>query len=91
MLPLIKSRQPVTIEPCDTSLLEKGDIVYVRVKGRIYTHLIISVGNKEFQIGNNHGHSNGWTPEKNVFGIVTEIDGNPIQKAKSKVKKEVAK
>ena len=87
MLPLIKSREPVTIEAVNKDLLEEGDIVYVKVRGRVYTHLVWSVKGDEVQIGNNHGHSNGWTNKKHVYGIIPEIDGVPIKKAKEKVKK----
>ena len=85
MLPLIKSKQPVTIEAVDTSKLEKGDIVYVKVHGRVYTHLITALKAGEVQIGNNHGGINGWTKLDNVYGIITEIEGVPVRGAKEKV------
>ena len=87
MTPLIKSRQPVTIEKVDVSKLEKGDIVYVKVRGRIYTHKILALRVGEAQIGNNHGGVNGWTKLENVYGIITEIDGVPVGGAASKVLK----
>jgi hypothetical protein len=86
MIPLIYSKQPYKVEPVNHSLLEKGDIVYAKVNGRIYTHLITALKQDEVQIGNNHGHINGWTKLSNVYGIVTEVDGEPILKAKTKVK-----
>lgn len=87
MLPLIKSRQPVTLELVDAEQLEPGDIVYVKVKGRVYTHLVLAVREGQVQIGNNHGGVNGWTALSNVYAIVTEIDGNPIERAKKKVRR----
>ena len=86
MTPLIYSRQPVTIEPVDTSKLERGDIVYVKVAGRVYTHKVLAVQAKGVQIGNNHGHVNGWTKLENVYGIVTDIDGTPVGGVREKVK-----
>ncbi|MGL4374413.1 MAG: hypothetical protein ACRCS6_11540 [Turicibacter sp.] len=71
MVPLIKSGQkhkliPITIEECKV-----GDIVYCKVKGNLYTHLVKAVGDRGLLIGNNHGKINGWT--KIVYGKVTEI------------------
>lgn len=87
MLPIIESRQPVLIEPVDHSKLEKGDVVYVKVKGRVYTHRILALrGDGEVCIGNNRGGVNGWTKLDNVFGIVTEVEGREIGGAKAKVK-----
>ena len=86
MTPLIYSRQPVTIEPVDPTKLEKGDIVYAKVRGRVHTHLVSAVRKGEVQISNNKGHVNGWTKLHNVYGIITEIDGKPILSAKNKTK-----
>ncbi len=87
MLPLIQSREPVTLEAVDASKLERGDIVYVKVHGRVYTHKVLSVGQGEVQIGNNRGGVNGWTKLDNVYAIVTEINGRPIGGAQAKVKR----
>ena len=86
MTPIIKHQQPVDIEPVDTSLLKRGDIVLVKVKGNIYTHKITALRNGQVQIGNNHGGINGWTNLENVYGIVTAVDGREIGGAKKKVK-----
>jgi hypothetical protein len=72
MVPLIKSGQdhklsPVLIEDC-----KEGDIVYCKVKGNFYTHLVKAVNEKKgLLIGNNRGGTNGWT--KAVYGIVVEV------------------
>lgn len=87
MLPLIKSKQPCTLELCNPELLEKGDIVYVKVRGNVYTHKVIGVRKNEVQIGNNKGGVNGWTNFDNVYAIVTEIDGTEVKGAKAKVRK----
>ncbi len=72
MLPLIKSKQPVKIEPATWEDVKTGDIVYCKVKGNYYTHLVSAIDiNKGCQISNNSGYVNGWT--KNIFGKVIEI------------------
>ena len=86
MMPKIKHREPVLLQPVDTSKLEPGDMVYVKVHGRVYTHLVWSIRGDVVQIGNNRGHSNGWTPIDKVYGIVTEVNGVEVPGAKQKVK-----
>jgi hypothetical protein len=72
MLPIIASRQAVKIEPCTWEDVTVGDIVYCRVHGHIYTHLVKAINPKRgCLIGNNHGHNNGWT--KTIYGKITEI------------------
>jgi len=72
MTPLIQSRQPVEITPCTWKNIEINDIVYCKVRGNYYTHLVKAKNEKRgVQIGNNHGGINGWT--KNVYGKITKI------------------
>ena len=72
MVPLIKSGQKHKLEPATWENVEVGDIVYCKVKGNFYTHLVKAKNEKKgCQIGNNKGHINGWT--KSVFGKVTEV------------------
>ncbi len=72
MLPLIKSGQPVKLEPTTWDKIEKGDIVYCKVHGNLYTHLVLATDViKGCLIGNNKGRTNGWT--KNIYGKVIEI------------------
>lgn len=85
MVPKIKSRQPVTIAPVDTSKLEVGDIVVARVKGRVIQHLISAIDGDRVQISNNHGHVNGWTNRSKVYGIVTAVEGRELPGAAAKV------
>ena len=74
MTPILKSRQAVICEPVtDETVLSKNDIVLCKVNGRFYLHLIHAIKWDTFLIGNNHGHMNGWTPKRNVFGRVVEI------------------
>jgi len=72
MTPILKSRQAVRIEPCQWHDVSPDDIVYCKVRGNYYTHLVYATNDKRgVQIGNNHGHINGWT--KNIYGKVIEI------------------
>ena len=72
MIPLLQSRQPVELTPATWEKVEVGDIVYCKVKGSFYTHLVTAKDvNKGVQISNNQGYVNGLT--KNVFGKVTKI------------------
>ena len=79
MTPILKSRQPVIVEPLkEDTVIEKKDIVFCKVKGHFYLHLVwatrLEKDNKEmYLIGNNHGHANGWIPRSQVFGKVTKI------------------
>jgi hypothetical protein len=87
MIPLIRSREPVTLEAVDASKLERGDIVYVKVHGQVFTHKVLSLRQGEAQIGNNRGGVNGWTKLDNVYAIVTEINGKPVGGVQAKVKR----
>lgn len=72
MLPLIKSNQLHTLSPTKWEDCEKNDIVYCKVKGRYYTHLVYAKDPKKgLLIGNNKKRMNGWTKE--VFGKVIKI------------------
>lgn len=72
MVPLIKSGQEHKITPVKWEDCTTGDIVYCKVKGNLYTHLVKAKNNdKGLLIGNNKGNINGWT--KQVYGRVIEI------------------
>lgn len=72
MKPLIKSGQEHILAPVNIEDVIVGDIVYCKVKGNLYTHLVTVVNEqKGCQISNNHGYVNGWT--KQVYGKVIEI------------------
>lgn len=84
MVPLIRSKQPVTLAPVDVDKVQTGDIVLCKVKGRIYTHLVHGTRVDGLLIGNNKGHINGWASRNNIYGIVTHIDGVERSSAKGK-------
>ncbi len=72
----IKSGEEVTLSTCDPVGLTPGDIVLVKVKGRIYLHLIKAVrgrDKKRFQIGNNKGGINGWVGSNAIYGKIVQI------------------
>lgn len=72
MLPIIKSGQDHELSPTTLDKIKIGDIVYCKVKGRYYTHLVKAINdNKGALIGNNKGNINGWT--KLIYGKVTKI------------------
>lgn len=72
----IESGQLVTVEPvmADTKL-EVGDVVLCRVAGSSYLHFIKATRpDGSFQIGNNKGHINGWTPRSKVYGRCVKVE-----------------
>ncbi|GAB7053013.1 S24 family peptidase [Catenuloplanes indicus] len=77
MVPLIHSRDLVTVAPVDPARVEIGDIVLARVAGAVYLHLVSAVdaANGRVQIGNNRGRVNGWTNHARVYGICVAVAG----------------
>ncbi|GAA1037602.1 hypothetical protein GCM10009557_51470 [Virgisporangium ochraceum] len=88
MVPLIRSRQPVTVAPVEPALVEPGDIVLARVAGAVHLHLVTAVdhGRGRVQIGNNRGRVNGWTSHGRVFGICTAVEGAPRPRLDGKLR-----
>ena len=79
MQPKINSGDEITVSPIkDYSTIEKGDIVFCKVNGNHYVHLVQAVEQKlgsgyRFQIGNNKNHTNGTVGQSQVFGKVTRV------------------
>ncbi|WP_338765735.1 S26 family signal peptidase [Nocardia vulneris] len=86
MVPLIRSRQLVTVAPVDPARVEVGDIVLARVAGTVYLHLVTAVDGPRVQIGNNRGRVNGWTTHPRIFGLCTAIEGTPRRNIANKVR-----
>ena len=87
MVPLINSRQLVTVAPVDPAKVEVGDIVLAKVAGAVYLHLVSALDNRgRIQISNNRGHVNGWTTQARVYGICTAVDGIQRPRADSKIR-----
>lgn len=62
MIPLIKSGQLHRLVPANWEEVNVGDIVYCKVSGRFYTHLVKAKDNRRgCLIGSNKGSINGWT------------------------------
>jgi hypothetical protein len=74
MVPLIKSGQLCTVEPLSGRSLSKGDIVLCKVRANQYLDLVSGLKPDQVQISNNRGFVNGWTPLKNVYGILTKVE-----------------
>jgi phage repressor protein C with HTH and peptisase S24 domain len=75
MNPIIKSGELCTVVPIkDVSEIEVGFIVLCKVNGRQYLHAITAIRDKQFLISNNHGHNNGWTSSKNIYGRCIEVE-----------------
>ena len=72
MKPKILSGQQVTVTPQKS--LKEGDIVFCKVKGNYYVHLIKAIKGDRFQIGNNRGRINGWIGRNQIFGKVTKVE-----------------
>ena len=70
----VNDRELVTLEPCDPDNLEVGDIVLVKVRGRVDLHLIKAKAKGRFLIGNNRGGTNGWVGGNSIYGIATHIE-----------------
>lgn len=73
MEPKIKSGALVTVKPCsDINLLEVGDVVYCKVHGKVYLHLVSAKKDGQAQISNNKGFVNGLT--KTVYGRLANVE-----------------
>jgi hypothetical protein len=70
----IESGQLCTVEPVDPATLAVGDIVLCKVNGREYLHLVKTIQDDRFQIGNNRGRINGWISANAIFGKCVSIE-----------------
>lgn len=73
--PVIKSAQPVVVEPTDdNSVIGKDDIVFCRVQKRYRLRKVITVRKSEmYFVGDNHGHINGTIGRNAVYGRAVRI------------------
>lgn len=74
MRPKVQDGARVTVAPCRAEDLRVGAIVLVRVRGRVYLHLIKAIDGQRFLIGNNHGSINGWVGPHAIYGIAIRIE-----------------
>lgn len=74
MHPFIPNGTRCIIAPVtDETKLEKGMAVFCKIGQGYLLHKIRAFrhGGRLVLIGNNHGHIDGWTARKNVFGVYT--------------------
>jgi hypothetical protein len=70
----IESGQLVTVTPVNPEEIEVGDVVFCKVKGRRFCHLVTAKQDGRFQISNNKGFVNGWVGPNSIYGKVTSIE-----------------
>ena len=78
MVPKIRSGDLVTVRPLPPHEPEVGNVVLCHVAGRDYLHLVRAIEGERYQIGNSHGHVNGWTSRERVFGRAIEAEGRKL-------------
>lgn len=80
MTPKINSGDQVVIKKIVASNCRVGDVVYVKVKGNYYLHLLSAIDEtkQRYQISNNHGHVNGWVSSDNIFGICVKVEDKTL-------------
>lgn len=75
MTPRIKHRQKCTYAPVKGAAdLKVGDAVFCKVGRNYFTHLITAIRGDQYQIGNNHGHTNGWVTLDSIYGKVIAVE-----------------
>lgn len=77
MVPKIHSGDLVRVKAVEASIYQVGDIVYCKVKGNYYLHILVAIDftNSRFQIANNRGHINGWIGSNSMYGLCIEVAG----------------
>jgi hypothetical protein len=75
MTPKVESGDEVVVRKFPATALRVGDVVYAKIKGNYYLHLLsaIDVTRNRYQISNNHGYVNGWASAENVYGLCIKI------------------
>lgn len=74
MTPRIRSGQEVELAPVtDPSALSRGDVVLVRVGGRVVLHLVSQATRERLLITNARGRANGWVPRSSVAGRLMRV------------------
>lgn len=74
MTPRIESGQLCTVAPVSFADISVGDVLLCKVRGYDYLHLVKAKDGDRVQIGNNHGHVNGWIGPGGVFGRLTKVE-----------------
>lgn len=73
MTPKISSGDEVVVKKADS--YDVGDIVYAKVKGTYYLHLLSAIDESQdrYQISNNHNHVNGWVKADAIYGVCVKV------------------
>lgn len=76
MRPLMDTGDSLFLKKVDPLKLRKGDAVFCKCGGSVFVHLIEAIENKgeRFKIGNNFGHTNGWTSARNIYGLCVRVN-----------------
>lgn len=76
----INSGDQVIVKNVPVYAIRVGDIVYAKVKGNYYLHLLSAIDetNYRYQISNNHGHVNGWVGPDHIYGLCVQIKDKVI-------------
>ena len=76
MTPRIKSGQKCRYAPVKDAVdVKVGDAVFCKVGRNYYTHLVTAIRGSQYQISNNHGHTNGWVTLDCIYGKVIAVLG----------------
>jgi hypothetical protein len=83
MVPKIHSGEEIEYTPVKSpDEVNKGDVVWCKVGGTHYTHLVKAKKQEgdawRFQIGNNKGGVNGWIGFEGIFGRAISAGGRPL-------------
>jgi hypothetical protein len=55
-------------------MFEVGENVLCKVAGNEHLHIVKSIRDGRYQIGNNRGFTNGWIGPQCVFGKCVKVD-----------------
>lgn len=73
MTPKLKSGQLVTVAPAKLEDIRVGEVVFAKVKGAYFLHLVRQIGDDgRVLIANNHGHVNGWS--RQIYGKLIKVE-----------------
>lgn len=75
MTPLLHKGEKITIKKIAHSQLRKGDAVFVRINRNLQVHKLTAIDENQnrYQIGNAHGHINGWVKSHAIYGLAVKV------------------
>lgn len=79
MRPHIRSGDEVELAPIgDPAALGRGDIVLVRVSGRVVLHMVDRTEGGRLLIANARGHANGWVGRNAPYGRAIRVGSRAL-------------